>query len=332
MKLSKIISSASVALMLSAFGISAAEITLKAGHINQPNSPVGLAFEKFAEIVSEKSKGEIEIEVFPASQLGSIDAMFDNLEAGSLDMMIELLEWYGRWDKRFGVFGLPYLFEDRNHLKSFLDTQYFKKDMVGVLEEKLDATFFVDRIEWDMNLDRTLLCKKPIFVPADLEGQKLRMFQSRIPVLSWETLGASVQILPWAETYTALATGTVDAITARVEAHYNMRQTEVAKYITITKEYFQAYVPIMSNKTKAKLTDAQVALIEESAYEAGEWFSNYTGSVQAEFEELVRVEDGVSIIEPPLAPWQEKMSSAYATFEAEGEIPSGMIDRVLAAK
>ena len=194
MKLSKIISSASVALMLSAFGISAAEITLKAGHINQPNSPVGLAFEKFAEIVSEKSKGEIEIEVFPASQLGSIDAMFDNLEAGSLDMMIELLEWYGRWDKRFGVFGLPYLFEDRNHLKSFLDTQYFKKDMVGVLEEKLDATFFVDRIEWDMNLDRTLLCKKPIFVPADLEGQKLRMFQSRIPVLSWETLGASVQI------------------------------------------------------------------------------------------------------------------------------------------
>lgn len=317
-----------IGIAFAAGAATAAEITLKAGHINQPDSPLGLAFQEFAKRVAEKSDGEIEVQVFPASQLGSIDDQFANLEAGSLDIMIELLEWYGRWDKRFGVFGLPYLFRDREHVKAFLATDYFKNDMVKVLEDRLDATFFVDDVNWDQRLDRTLLCKKPVFKPDDLQGQKLRMFQSRIPVLSWETLGANIQIIPWGETYTALATGTVDCITARVEAHHEMRQTEVAKYITITKEYFQYYVPLISNKTVAKLTDAQMAIIREAAHEAGDWFTEYTGSSQDKYEDLVREQDGVTIIEPPLGPWQEKIKPAYATFEQEGEIPQGMIERI----
>jgi len=308
----------------------AADITLKAGHINQPDSPLGLGFQKFADLVTEKSGGTMEVEIFPASQLGPIDTMFEDLGAGSLDVMIELLEWYGRWDKRYGVFGLPYLFRDRDHMQAFLATEEFKVDMIGALEERLNAKFLVEAITWDQRLDRTLLCKEPVFAPADLQGMKLRMFQSRIPVLSWETLGADIQIIPWAETYTALATGTVDCITARVEAHHAMRQTEVAKYITITKEYFQVYAPLISQVTADKLTDEQIAIIEEAAAEAGEWFSEYTASMQDEFETMVKDGDGVAIIEPPLGPWQDKIRPAYATFEAEGEIPEGIIDRVLA--
>ena len=320
---------AGLCLSLSGFA-HAADITLKAGHINQPDSPLGLGFQKFAELVAEKSGGTMEVEIFPASQLGPIDTMFEDLGAGSLDIMIELLEWYGRWDKRFGVFGLPYLFRDRDHMQAFLATDEFKKDMIGALEEKLNARFMVDAITWDQRLDRTLLCKKPVFEPGDLEGQKLRMFQSRIPVLSWETLGADIQIIPWAETYTALATGTVDCITARVEAHHAMRQTEVAKYITITKEYFQVYAPLISKITADKLTDEQLAIIEEAAAEAGRWFSDYTASMQENFETMVKNEDGVSIIEPPLGPWQDKIRPAYKTFEDEGEIPAGMIESISA--
>lgn len=319
---------AGVALLAGTLAANAADITLKMGHINQPDSPFGQAAQKFSDLVAEKSGGTIELEVFPASQLGPIDALYENLEAGSVDVMVELLEWYGRWDKRFGVFGLPYLFRDREHVKHFLESDYFQDDMLGVLEDRLDATFFTDRITWDMRLDRTLLCRKPVFVPADLKGQKLRMFQARIPVLSWETLGANVQIIPWGETYTALATGTVDCITARVEAHDAMRQTEIAKYITITKEFYQYFLPVMSNKTIAKITPEQVKIVEEAAYEAGEWFADYTGSSQLRYEDLVRDKDGVSIIEPPLVPWREAISPAYKTFEEEGEIPAGMIERV----
>ncbi|MCG8669733.1 MAG: TRAP transporter substrate-binding protein DctP, partial [Pseudomonadales bacterium] len=183
---------------------------------------------------------------------------------------------------------------------------------------------------WDQKLDRTLLCKEPVFSPADLNGMKLRMFQSRIPVLSWETLGADIQIIPWAATYTALATGTVDCITARVEAHHAMRQTEVAKYITITKEYFQVYAPLISQHTADRLSDEQIAILQEAAFEAGEWFSAFTASMQSEFEETVKNEDGVSIIEPPLAPWQDKIRPAYATFETEGEIPAGIVETISA--
>ena len=328
----RIIVNTAMALVVAALGAApaAAKITLKAGHINQPQSPLGLGVQKFADLVAERSGGEIEIKVFPASQLGSIDAQFENLTAGSQDIMVELLEWYSSWDKRFAVFGLPYLFRDRDHMKAFLATDEFRQSMIGSLEEKLDAKFFVDRITWDFQLDRTLLCNKPVFTPADLQGLKLRMFQSRIPVLSWETLGAGIQIIPWAETYTALATRTVDCITARVEAHYNMKQTEVAKYITITKEYFQAYIPLISRKTLARLTPAQIAIIEEAAYDAGEWFTAFGRDMQLTYEQKVIDEHGVSIIRVPLGPWSEKIRPAYGKFESEGEIPAGMIDTISA--
>ena len=321
-----------VAAMVAAAPAAAAKITLKGGHINQPQSPLGLGFQKFADLVKEKSKGEIEVKVFPASQLGPIDAQYENLTAGSQDVMIELLEWYGRWDKRFAIFGLPYLWRDRDHMQQFLATDRFRKDMIGAMEKKIGARFLTDRITWNFMLDRTLLCKKPVFKPADLEGLKLRMFQSRIPVLSWETLGAAIQIIPWGETYTALATGTVDCITARVEAHYNMKQTEVAKFITVTKEYYQVYVPLLSQKTVAKLTPAQLAIVEEAAYEAGEWFTQYGIGQMDTYKEKVKNEHGVSIIEPPLKPWQDKIRPAYATFEKEGEIPAGLIGFISALK
>ncbi|MQX37808.1 TRAP transporter substrate-binding protein [Roseospira navarrensis] len=306
----------------------AAETVLKAGHINQPDSPLGLGFQKFAELVEEKSDGEMTIQVFPASQLGPIDAQFENLTAGSQDIMIELLEWYQRWDKRFGIFGLPYIWRDREHMSAFLASDYFQDDMLPAIEERIGATFLADEVTWNFMLDRTLLCKEPVFTPADLEGMKLRMFQARIPVLSWETLGASVQIIPWGEVYTALATGTVDCVTARVEAHYNTKQTEVAKYITETDEFYQVYLPVISNRTLERLSDAQVAILKEAAAEAGHWFTDYTLSQKEAFEERVREEHGVSIINPPLAPWRETMAPAYETFEAEGEIPAGMVERV----
>lgn len=331
MRLTTLILAAGIGLAAIAPG-NAADITLKAGHINQPDSPLGLGFQKFADLVAEKSGGKMEVEVFPASQLGPVDSMFEDLGAGSLDVMIELLEWYGRWDKRFGVFGLPYLFRDRDHMQAFLASDEFKVDMIGALEEKLNAKFLVDAITWDQRLDRTLLCNKPVFQPSDLEGLKLRMFQSRIPVLSWQTLGADIQIIPWAETYTALATGTVDCITARVEAHHAMRQTEVAKYITVTKEYFQVYAPLISSRTAERLSAEQIAILTDAAAEAGRWFSDFTASKQDEFENIVKTQDGVSIIAPPLAPWQDKIRPAYKTFEDEGEIPAGIVAKISAIK
>ena len=271
------------------------------------------------------------LQVFPSSQLGAVDVMLESLQAGQLDMMVELLEWYGSWDKRFGVFGLPYLFRDREHLAKYLATPTFT-GMLADLEKSRNLVFLKEPINWWLMSDRTLLAKKPINTPADLKSVKLRMFQARVPVLSWQTLGANTVIIPWGEVYTALATGTVEAVTARVEAHYQMKQTEVAKFMTVTKEYFQVYIPVMSKKAVDRLTPQQMTVVRDAAREAGEYYAKLSREATRDFQAKVRTEHGVTILEPPLGPWQQAMQPAYKTFEEEGIIPKGMIKQIIDLK
>ncbi len=325
--ISRFFLAATVMCALAAGAPTVAQTTLRMGHILPPTSPEHEAFTFLADRIKERSKGSVTLQVFPSSQLGAVNVMLESLQAGQLDMMVELLEWYGNWDKRFGVFGMPYLFRDREHLAKFLATPAFQ-EMLSDLEKQRNLVFLKDPINWRFMSDRTLLSKKAVFTPADLKGMKLRMFQARVPVLSWQTLGANTVIIPWGETYAALATGTVEAVTARVEAHYQMKQTEVAKYLTVTQEYFQIYIPVLSKKTVDKLSAEQIAAIREAAKEAGERFTQLTADATRIFREKVRTEHGVSIIEPPLAPWQQAMQAAYVKFEEEGIVPKGMIKAI----
>ncbi|MBM3525475.1 MAG: hypothetical protein FJX57_21210, partial [Alphaproteobacteria bacterium] len=145
---------------------------------------------------------------------------------------------------------------------------------------------------------------------------------------SWQTLGASTIIIPWGETYTALATGTVDAITARVEAHYQMKQTEIVKFMTITKEFYQMSIPVMSAKTQARLSASQMRAIMEASLESAKFFGEITSKLGDTLYDKVVREHGVSVIHAPIGPWQRKIQPAYATFEKEGVVPAGMIKYV----
>ena len=276
---------ASASLMLAG---AEAQTVLKVGHVLSADSPLDQGINKWAELVKERSGGEIEIQVFPAGQLGNALDQIENLSAGSQDLMVEHLIFYSNFDKRFGALNLPYLFASRDHLKRFLTSDRFR-EMLGELEESRGLKFLAaETPNWIYQTDRTLLATKPVFTPDDLEGVKLRMYEARVPVLSWQTLGANTIIIPWGETYTALATGTVDAITARVEAHYQMKQTEIAKYMTITKEFYQTSIPVMSAKTHAELTPDQIALITQAAYDAGDFFTNVTSALATEYYDRVR--------------------------------------------
>jgi tripartite ATP-independent transporter DctP family solute receptor len=326
---------AAIGLLASVFsGVATASetsIKLKMGHILPPDSPDHKAFEFFAKRVNDLSKGEIAVEIFHSSQLGSVDVMMESLKTGSLDLMVELLEFWASSDKRFGVVGVPYLFESRAHFERFLNSDTF----AGMAKDLAAANNLVvvgNPVEWQFQSDRTLLATKPIITPADLKGVKLRMFQSRLPILSWQTLGANTVVLPWSETYIGLSTGTIEAVTARIEAHYQMKQTEVAKYLTVTEEYYQAYMPIMSKATADKLSPEQMTIVRQALSEAGAEFMRLSAEMTGAYRNKVRSEHGVTVIYPPLGPWIEAMKPVHAQLESIGGLPQSLIDEVKALR
>ncbi len=307
-----------------------AQMKLKAGHILPGSSDQGMASEFFAKRVKELSNGAIDIQVFHAGELGkSMPAMLENVVSGAQDFLIDTFDYFKAWDERFGVVNTPFVFRDRAHFQLFLKSPLFA-EMVGALEKRGVVFLGKTNYNWLRASDRGVLSRKPIFVPDDLKGMKMRMFQAEAPIKAWAALGANVQVIPWPDTYTALVTGTVDGLTTVVSASYLTKQTEAVRYFTNVQEYFQIIAPIISERTWKKLTPAQQEMMNRATIEAGERYLEISREERDTMEYKARLEHGVVIIQPAIKPWQDAAKALHAKFEAEGILPKGLIAQVQA--
>ena len=315
-----------------ATGPSDAAMKLKAGHILPPTSDQGQAIEYFAKRVKEKTNGEIEIQVFHAGELGkSIPSQLENLVSGAQDLFIDTFDYFKAWDPRFGVVNTPFVFRDRDHFKKFLASDLFN-DMVASLEKRGVVFLGKRSYNWLRVGERGLITKTPIMKPEDLKGYKLRMFQAEAPIKAWAAFGANIQVIPWPDVYTALATGTVDGLTGVLSTSYLVKHTEVAHYFTSVAEYYQIVAPIVSKRTWDKLTPDQRKILEETATEAGEKYLAFSAAERDVYDRKAQNDHGVTIIVPPLQPWLDVAKTVFAKFEAENILPKGLIAQVQAIK
>ncbi len=110
------------ALLLGASLTMAAPVTLKLGHIAEPENPYGQGADHFAKLVKERSNGEIDIKVYPSSQLGNQRDLVEGLGFGTVDMTLTGTAVLGNFVPEVAVFDLPFIFRDVNHAYKALDT------------------------------------------------------------------------------------------------------------------------------------------------------------------------------------------------------------------
>lgn len=333
-----ILALASAAVIAIAAPAAAADRTLSLGTQTVSDAFLAPAIQNFADLVAEKSNGELEVEIFWAAQLGSAAQMNQALVTGALDFESNVIELLSAFEPRLGVLTMPLVFRDRGHFARFLGSDIFD-EMMATLESK--GVFFPSRadfkdeataVNWVRPWDRGLLANKPIFSPTDLEGLKLRMYESQIPIKSWQALGANVQVIAWPDVYTALATGVVDAMTGTVPDNYEMKHLEHANYWTNIHEYFQIQLPYMSKITYDSLSAEHQKAVTDAATASGPYFKQLMDTAQDLAKLKAAAEFDASYIEPPIGPWIEKMAPAHAAFEEQGLIEKGIIARIQAIK
>lgn len=290
----------------------------------------------FADRVKELSNGELEVELFWSAQLGSAAQMNQSLVAGALDFQSNVVELLSAFEPRIGVMSMPLVFRDRDHFARFLGSEIFD-DMLNSLEAKgivfpqrADFKDPVTANHWIRPWDRGLVTNRPIYSPADLEGFKLRMYESEIPIKSWQALGANVQVVPWPDVYTSIATGVVDGLTGTVVDNYDMKHFENATYWTNVHEYFQLQLPYMSKITWDSLSPEHQAVITQAMQEMGPLNRQVMDVADAEARSKAQADFGVTFIEPPMDPWIEKMAPAHADFESRGLVEAGLIAKIQA--
>lgn len=285
-------------------------------------SELGQAVMHLAQRTKELTKGEVEFQPFFSGGLGkNVSVIMQSVAAGDMDGFIESGNYFGSLDKRFNVLDAPYAFKSRTQFKNFLGSSEFQdmaKGIYGIGIKIVNS----DRMNYFRAEDRAVLTNTPVFTPNDLKKLKIRQYQAEMPIRGLMALGANVQVIAWPDVYTALATKVVDGLETVLSQSIANKHVEAAKYHTILSLYYQtAYVMIARARWDA-LSDSQRKAISTAVSEAGEIYTGLSAKLRDSAIEDGRRNYGVSVIMPPLEPFQKLMVPAHKDWIDTGLLPA----------
>jgi C4-dicarboxylate-binding protein DctP len=218
-------------------------IVIKFSHVVAVDTPKGKAAEYFKKLAEERTKGRVKVEVYPNSALFKDGEEMEALQLGSVQILAPSLAKFGPLGAReFEVFDLPYIFDDYDELHKVT-----QGPLGAALLEKLESKGIVGLAYWD-NGFKLMSANKPIRVPADYKGLKMRIQSSKVLGDEMKALGAIPQVMAFSEVYQALQTGVVDGTENPPSNFYTQRMHEVQKYAALTEHGYLGYAVIVNKK------------------------------------------------------------------------------------
>ena len=283
-----------------------AKIILKCGTSTQPTHIYNLAAEHFGKIVAENSGGEIEVQVFPASQLGSERDMVEGLQLGSLEMTLTSTGPMGNFVPQVKLFNLPFLFKDRESCYRVLDGE------IGTQIADRFTKVGIRSLGWFENGFRNITNSKvAVENPSDMKGIKIRVMEDDVFILTMKALGASPLPMAFGELYTALEQKTVDAQENPLAVIYSSRFFEVQKYLAMTGHFYSPAVLLISEMTWKTLTPEQQKIVADAAAEARDYERELSLKADQELEAACKKE-GMIITHPDKTPFAKAVASVYS--------------------
>ena len=220
-----------------------APISIKFSHVVAPNTPKGLAAEKFKELAEKYTDGKVKVEVDPNSQLYKDKEELEALQRGAVQMLAPSNSKFGPIGIReFEVFDLPYILPDLPTLRKVTDGPLGAR-----LLKLLDAKGMTGLAYWD-NGFKQMTANKRLVAPADYKGLKFRIQSSKVLEAQFRSLGAIPQVMAFSEVYQALQTGVVDGQENTASNIYTQKMHEVQKYTTMTNHGYIGYVVVANKK------------------------------------------------------------------------------------
>jgi len=316
----------SVILMISFVNVGAESVTLKLGNKEADIHHESLALNKFAELVEEKTNGEIKVNNYFNEALGVPNVQLENVIQGVQDIYVVGYYVLEKYIPDFKVTELLYFIKSREHFQNFL-----LSDIVAGFEEELLKKTGMRVINkarnWWLGPYRAMCSKNPVLTVEDLNGLRLRAPDSKTVIRIWQGLGCNVTVVPWSEVYLALSQGLVDAATGTIMDMSYEKFYEVAPHITPTNSKFQQACMLMNNAKFESFTKEQQQAIYEAADEAGEYCTKLLyDELDAKLADMKA--KGAIFHEVDTLPWQEKAESVLLEMEAEGFITKGLMEKV----
>jgi tripartite ATP-independent transporter DctP family solute receptor len=261
-----------------------AQTEIKLGHVGEPGSLFQQSADEFAKRANAKLGDKAKVTVYGSSQLGGDKEMLQKLKLGTLDLALPSTVMSSEVDL-FGVFEMPYLVKDRNHM-SRIEKEVFWPKLAPAVEKKGLKIIAV----WENGYRHITNNKRPIKTPDDLQGIKLRVPEGKWRVRMFQEYGANPSPMKFSELFTALQTGVMDGQENPFAQIYSAKLQEAQNYLSLSGHvYTPAYVTVGARKFNSLPEDVRKVL-EETARETQTFV--YETATRGDTELLVKLKQG----------------------------------------
>lgn len=258
------------------------ERTLRFSHVQPKESHMGVGVQKFADLINAKSGKKITVKVFPAGTLGGDIQTVSALQGGTIDLTTMPPGLLVGLNKEFGVFDLPFLFNDFTEADAVLDGPFGKKMMERMPQGLVGLAY------WDHGFRNLSNSKRPITKMEDMSGLKLRALQAPMVIDSFKALGANAVPLPFTELYTAMETKAVDGQDNPIVAFETNKFYEVQKHLSTTRHIYNPLLVMMSKKSWDGLSADEKKIITDAAVETRDFQRKISREMEAKAIETMK--------------------------------------------
>ncbi|TYB86679.1 sialic acid TRAP transporter substrate-binding protein SiaP [Oceaniovalibus sp. ACAM 378] len=282
-----------------------AETTLKWAHVYESSEPYHTCAVAANDLLKAATDDRYGIEVFPASSLGKEVDINEGLGFGTVDIIYTGQLFAGRAFGPIAIGGAPFMFRDYDHWDKFRNSDLFAEMSQGYSEASgnhITAMTYYGA--------RHVTSNKPILVPEDMKGMKIRVPNAPLYMMFPEAVGANPAPIAFAEVYLALQQGTVDAQENPLPTIQAKKFYEVQSDINLTGHITDALLTIVGGPTWDTMDEADREALTKVTQETSVCATDAIIKAESELAEWFRGE-GVTVNEVDRGPFIEAVKKLH---------------------
>lgn len=293
-------------------------------HTLPQTHPVHKGIVAFQEALAKKSNGSLTIKIFPDGQLGSEREVVELLQIGSVAITKVSAATMSNFVPDYHVFGIPYLFRDKQHMFETLEGPIGK----AVLQ-KGEQFWLRGLCYYDAGSRSFYTANKAIKTPEDLKGLKIRVMNNQMAINMVNALGGSATPMAYGELYTAIQQGVVDGAENNPPSFVSSNHYEISKYYTLDEHSAVPDVLLIGTKQWEKLSEVEKSWVQEAANESAQAQKQFW---KASVEESMKIakDAGVEIIIPEKSLFSEQSKSVLEAFQKEHPELADIVNKIKA--
>ncbi|WP_052703816.1 TRAP transporter substrate-binding protein [Halomonas sp. KO116] len=261
---------------------------LRLGLITPPQHIWTQTAERFADEVAERSDGEMAVALFPSGQMGDESAMFSQMETGLLDMGIMTAALTSQREPSVVGWFTPFLFNSVAQAAEVADTDAAQQMLKNLEDKGLHAFGYTFA-----GMRHILMRDAQIESAADVAGKNMRIIPFSAMNAWWRAVDARPMPISLPDVYQGLQNGMLDGVDIDLDALVGSGFYEVAEYLTLTNHMAFPAVSVMSQATRASLSNEERQLIDAAMEDALAW--GIEAQIEAEERNLTMLEDRINV-------------------------------------